>query len=466
MIDYILRLTFCSAFFIAIYFVFLQNERMYKFNRFYLIFTAIGSVLIPILNFKSDSQVMVKVEQIISGSTHYVNAAVNTFDEQIPTTFTAGDIVLLFYALVVMILILRFLFFNVILIKKTKNGDFVTLGDATIILTNNINSPYSYFSFIFVSKSEFENQLIDKRIIDHERAHVIQKHSLDILFIELLIAVAWFNPVFYLFRNAIRLNHEFLADESVISEHGNTSEYQHLLVAKTAQSNGLTLKGAMTCPFNYLKTKKRLEMMTKMKITQRIVLKQLSLLPLLFVALLLFSNNTIAQDVKNIVAKTETLLAQNETNTEAQLQKEFDEILKQYMKEKNGRKVYYGIDGEGQKQLIPLYEKMSESQKARQIVRYWPGLKERNPSKEEFESWKNSSEYGVWLNDKRISNEELTQFKYTDIAYYNKSRLAKNAKNYGKHVYQLNARTTTNFEAYNNRVKTEPYLVFWPKGRK
>lgn len=307
MIDYILRLTLCSAFFITIYFVFLQNERMHRFNRFYLILAAIGSVLVPLLNFETNSQLVVKVEQIISGSTQYVNTAVNTFDEQIPSTFTTGNIVLLLYALVVLVLILRFLFFNLILIKKTKNCDSVPIEDATLLLTNNTGSPYSYFSFIFVPKSEFENQLIDKRIIDHERAHVIQKHSLDILFIELLIAVAWFNPVFYLFRNAIRLNHEFLADESVISEYGNTSEYQHLLVAKTAHSNGLILKGAMTCSFNYLKTKKRLEMMTKMKITQRIVLKQCLLIPMILLAVFIFSNTAIAKEVINAMDKKETV---------------------------------------------------------------------------------------------------------------------------------------------------------------
>ncbi|MDB4583067.1 hypothetical protein N9164_07940 [Draconibacterium sp.] len=307
MIDYILRLTLCSAFLIAIYFVFLQNERMHKFNRFYLILAAIASALIPILNFKTDSQVMVKVEQIISGSTQYVNTAVDTFDEQIPTTFSTGNVVLSLYVFVALILILRFLFFNLTLIKKTKKCEFVPLGDATIVLTNNINSPYSYFSFIFVPKSEFENQLIDQRIIDHERAHVLQKHSLDILFIELLIALAWFNPVFYLLRNAIRLNHEFLADESVITQHGNISKYQHLIVANTAHSNGLTLKGAMTCPFNYLKTKKRLEMITKMKITQRIVFKQCLLIPMILLAVLIFSNTTIAREVINAIDKKETV---------------------------------------------------------------------------------------------------------------------------------------------------------------
>lgn len=303
--DYILRLIVCSAFFIAIYFMVLQNERMHKFNRFYLIFAAIASVLIPILNFTSDNQVVVQVDQIISGSSQFVNTAVNTFNEQIPSTFSVRNFVLSLYTLVALILVIRFVVFNLILIKKANSCESVSVEDATLVLTNNTGSLYSYFSYIFVPKSDFENHRIDKRIIDHERAHVNQKHSLDILFIELLIAVVWFNPVFYLFRNAIRLNHEFLADESVINQYGGTSGYQHLIVAKTADSNGLNLKGAMTCPFNYLKTKKRLEMMTKIKITERIVLKQCLLLPMILLAVLLFSNTSMALDLKNAVANNE-----------------------------------------------------------------------------------------------------------------------------------------------------------------
>jgi hypothetical protein len=129
--------------------------------------------------------------------------------------------------------------------------------------------------------------------------------------------MAWFNPVFYLFRNAIRLNHEFLADESVISLHGNNVQYQHLIVAKTVNSNGLTLKGAMTCPFNYLKTKKRLEMMTKMKTIQRIVFKQCLLIPMILLAVLIFSNTTIAKEIKNALENKEvtstTKLTKEET---------------------------------------------------------------------------------------------------------------------------------------------------------
>ena len=124
--------------------------------------------------------------------------------------------------------------------------------------------------------------------------------------------------------------------------------------------------------------------------------------------------------------------------------------------------MYYGIDKATQKQLIPLYEKMTKEQKDRQIVQYMPGLKKREPSKEEFDSWKDPKQFGIWLNNQRVSNTELNNYSYTDIAHYFKSRLAKNAKNYGKHVYQLDITTNDAFEAYNKKLTTNPYLAFRP----
>ena len=167
----------------------------------------------------------------------------------------------------------------------------------------------------FISKLEYENCKIDEKIIDHERAHVIQRHTLDVLLIELLLILFWFNPVFYLCRNAIRLNHEYLADEAVISKHKNTQLYQHLIINNTALLNGLKFKSALSCPFNYIKTKKRLKMMSKMKITNRIVLKQCLLVPMILMAVLIFSNSTVAWEVQATMDK-EDLASKMELTTE------------------------------------------------------------------------------------------------------------------------------------------------------
>lgn len=305
MIDYIFRLIFCSAFFIGIYYGFLQNERMYRFNRFYLILAAMGSVLIPILNFESANAAVVVAEKIISNGSQYVGNTIRNVEVQESSYISLNKVVGISYSVIGSILFVRLLVFNHILLKTAKQGKRKKLADAILVLTSNNHPPHSYFNYIFISKSEYENCTIDEKIIDHERAHVKQKHSVDVLLVELLLVVLWFNPFFYLYRNAIRLNHEYLADEAVISKHKNTHLYQHLLINNTALLNGLKFKSVLSCPFNYLKTKKRLKMMSKMKITHRIVLKQCLLIPMVLVAVLIFSNITIAREVKKAIDKEE-----------------------------------------------------------------------------------------------------------------------------------------------------------------
>ena len=207
-------------------------------------------------------------------------------------------------------------------------------------------------------------------------------------------------------------------------------------------------------------------MMSKPRNMNRNILIQIVLIPVFIASIILFSDNSVAQEVKKVITPSESIPDQSSSNEEDKLQEAFDQLLKPYIKEKNGRKVYYGIDKATQKKLIPIYEQMTDAQKERQIVQYMRGLKKRKPSQEEFEKWKDPAQYGVWLNDKRINNTDLNNYSHTDIAHYFKSRLAKNAKNYGKHVYQVDIKTNEAFEAYNTRLNTNPYLVFSPMGKK
>lgn len=464
--EYIFRVILCSGFFISIYYAFLQNERMHKVNRLYLVFSALGTLVIPLIKLKNINLTIEQVDSFVSNGTGYVNNSIEALSVSNVASISWENVAAALYFIIVFILFFRFLMFNLLLVRKVKQCDFVQLTDAILALTPVDHPPHSFLKYIFISKSDYFNGKVDQSIIDHERVHISQKHTLDIFLIELLLSILWFNPFFYLYRNAIRLNHEFLADEAVIKQNGNSTHYQYLIIKETAESNGLVLNQHLSCSFNYLKTKKRLEMMKRVKITHRITIKLFALIPAILVAIVLFSDSTIAQEVKKVVALNDSYPIQNQLASEDVLQSQFDALLKPYVKEKNGKTVYYGIDQAAQKQLIPLYKKMSKSQKARQIVQFMPGLKEHKPSKEEFEKWKDPQMYGVWLNEKRINNELLSNYSNTDISHFSISRLAKNAKNYGKHLYHLSARTNNSFEAYNKRLKDDPYLVFkrqWEK---
>ena len=91
------------------------------------------------------------------------------------------------------------------------------------------------------------------------------------LFIELLQIAFWFIPIFKLYKKAIQLNHEFLADDAVIKSHKNITEYQYVLLNTSAQNNNIYLASNL----NYSLTKKRLLMMTTPSSNTKILLKKL-----------------------------------------------------------------------------------------------------------------------------------------------------------------------------------------------
>ncbi len=118
------------------------------------------------------------------------------------------------------------------------------------------------------------------------------------IFIELLQTIFWFNPLFILYKKAIQLNHEYLADDAVIKHCDDIPAYQYLLLDKSLLRNHIVLSS----PFNYSVTKKRLVMMTKKYDQQSVLFKKLCMIPLFALVILVFSTRQIiAQQTKEPV---------------------------------------------------------------------------------------------------------------------------------------------------------------------
>jgi bla regulator protein BlaR1 len=127
-----------------------------------------------------------------------------------------------------------------------------------IVLSQKKILPYSFFQYIIVNKTEYEKGQIDYELIIHEQAHCQQYHSIDILFIEIIKIIFWFNPIIWILKKEMQLNHEYLADTKVLQTKSLKS-YQDILLNLVFRNNSTYLASN----FNYSLTKKRLIMMTK-----------------------------------------------------------------------------------------------------------------------------------------------------------------------------------------------------------
>ena len=511
MITYLLNFILCSGLLLLVYRVFLQNESLYRFNRFYLLFSLVFAVVVPLVTIKvlprevsffaaqTIAQPGGEVNHVAPVNHGFVHQPVNEPIPQQnivqfvpadititprkssePTVFTYQNMKLALFAsylLGTIGLLIRF-GKNLYQINRTITLNPVIDRDNTsLVLIDGDVTPHSFLQYIFLDKKDYEAGVIEPEIICHEQTHVRQHHSLDVIFVELLQVVCWLNPFIPLYRKAVQLNHEFLADEAVIVNFENTLAYQHLLLAKVSQANSLYL----TSQFNYLTTKKRLIMMTKTTSAKMAMVKRLTLVPILVGAVLLFSHKVIAQNTQNIklsdqnapttIDVTSNTGTTSEKNAPQSLLNEYTAILtRNNLPYKEGEQINYTpkFSDSDRRRLEVLYDQMSNDQQIHQYVRYvrvFPPPAKLHPTDAQLAAWKDAGKYYIRLDEKAIKNSELSKFESADLALMHFGQLNDTkVKNY-KFKYYVKLMTQPYYVRYYKNSKKYDLLVYIPKDK-
>ncbi|RTY77725.1 regulatory sensor-transducer, BlaR1/MecR1 family protein [Flavobacterium sp. LS1P28] len=286
MSDFLIKSTITLFVLLAVYYLFLEKEKTHVFNRFYLLFSLVFSMVIPFITI----EVIQEIAQptVNPGNIQILQGNALLLEE---TNYLAIGLWSL-YAVVTFVLVIRF-FSNIIKISsKMKSNTAIAYKNAKLVLVPEKTLPHTFLNTIFINKTEYNNREIEAELYTHELTHVTQKHTLDILFIELLKIVFWFNPIFIFYKKAIQLNHEFLADEKVVTSYNNVPFYQSLLLSKANENQTFYLASNL----NYLITKKRLLMMTKTTSKTKALLKKATLIPVVTALLFLLCTKVVAQE--------------------------------------------------------------------------------------------------------------------------------------------------------------------------
>ncbi len=443
MLFYILKFSFCLAIFLAFYKLFLEKENIHFFKRYYLLGAIVFALSIPLMTFSTyvDSSPITPIE--FASTNDIINVSLetpvittsNTVSLKNHTTVSYWVIILWsIYGLGVFIFGFKFIKNLSQLIYKIKyNPKHITSNVTNVLLKENI-IPHTFLRYIFFNKQKFETQKIPQEVLWHEETHVKQKHSLDVLLIEVLQVLFWFNPLIYFTKNVIKLNHEFLADQGVLNKGIIPKTYQHILLAFSANKSESDLVSAI----NYSLIKKRFTVMKTTTSKRAILLRSLILLPLLAITLYSFSNRTIAIKEASIASNIDELSnavvvgSQFESNNASDaLMAEYRAFITEFKKTniinqgkyKRAFTIYHNLMSDAQRNSVDALPKTIigvDSNLAK--------VKEKQPSKSEFESWKNKTNYAVWLDGKVIDNSKLNSLNHTDIVYYSDSFIYKNAR--------------------------------------
>lgn len=263
MIDFLFKSSISLLALLLFYHLVLEKEKIYRFNRYFLLISLLFSLAVPFSSFEINQDMpaiynKLIPQQVITADILPIQTEVTNISNAEQTNYWLSFLWLT-YSVITLVLSFRFIRKIYIITSKAKLSKVITYQNTKIILLPEDTLPYTFWNSIYVNKNDYENREIEQELFTHEITHVKQKHTLDVIFVEILKTLFWFNPLFIFYKKAIQLNHEFLADENVIATHQNVSFYQNLLLNKVSASQPFLL----TSNLNFLATKKRLIMMTK-----------------------------------------------------------------------------------------------------------------------------------------------------------------------------------------------------------
>ncbi|WP_405198619.1 M56 family metallopeptidase [Christiangramia sp. LLG6405-1] len=316
MLEYILKSAGCLLVLFAFYKFFLEAEKFNRLKRFYLIFMLLFSAILPFISISYE----VAAKEFVDTAPMIVKPSENSSIVQEIGFFDqyGSQILLTIYFIGYFAFLLRFLW-NLNRMRLTiKTGQLKKeLPYIYVLLGTSIN-PFSFLHYIFFSRKEFKNAQISEAVIAHEKAHVDQKHSWDLLFLELVNAIFWFNPIFIYIKNSIKLNHEFLADEQVLAKHQNLRDYSELLLGYSRGQD----HNVLASPINHSLIKKRILMMTKNLSARRLSMKMLVLIPILGGCIYTFNQEIVAKPVLSIDENSELIELQKKKSVYITVNKE------------------------------------------------------------------------------------------------------------------------------------------------
>lgn len=279
MVKLILYLLECSAISLvlyAMYFTLLKKETFFNLSRFFLMAILIFSLTIPLISYKivtpGNSAINQSIEEISEVRQMYFHALNDwTFEEKatqsnsivnantkIETTRISILIVgaVLIYSIGVVVLLIRLLWIYYGVYRLKRQNPKERIEGTTVV-----KLPYQIASFSFMNSVFVANDLLDSKefdhIFEHEKVHLQQNHSIDLLIVQLLAIVLWFNPVVWLLIKSLKTTHEYIADKKMINQGYSLVEYQSLLLRQLISNNSFGL----VHNFNLSFIKKRITMM-------------------------------------------------------------------------------------------------------------------------------------------------------------------------------------------------------------
>jgi len=332
--DYLFKASLVIFIFYVCYKLFLQRETFFQTNRSYLLIGLIASVCIPfiVIPIYIDYTPSI-IENLGTVSNAEIQQVSNETSFNIPNIiFTIYGIGALFFLskLLIELTSLKFLF---------NKHHYFKNGSHIFVETHNDVPPFSFFNWIVYNPSKYSQEELT-HILNHEKAHVQELHSIDIILTQLTCILLWFNPFIWLYKKEIQQNLEFIADKKAQDYSECEKSYQLILLKSSLPEH----KYLITNNFYNSQIKKRIIMLHKSKSKKFNAWKYTLILPLLALFLMSVSTKNVYVEIADPFIEKENYLVTEDTTepssdisitiiTKNTTESELDEIKNQLKKE-------------------------------------------------------------------------------------------------------------------------------------
>lgn len=291
----------CIALLYGVYWLFLRRDTFFMMNRMYLLGITAFSLIFPLLPFRfTPTGAAASFVYLLDPVLITPGKVEHTVTSHLQWIQVAG--IVYFTGLVIFLLRFAIQLFQLFFIVK-RNGIQRREG-MRLVFVDRGYSPFSFFNLVFINETNIRDPRL-QAIMTHEKVHVKQGHTIDLILGEFLCIIQWFNPFAWLTGREMKAVHEFLADEGVLTAGISPTQYQQMILD---ESMGIQVNG-LTNNFNVSLLKKRILMITKTKSGKRARVKMILVVPAIVVLVFLlsarsFSGSPVTQDKNSAVSVT------------------------------------------------------------------------------------------------------------------------------------------------------------------
>ena len=299
MITYIIQVNVALILFYGAYAWFLKHETGFRLSRFYLLSTLIVSLCIPVANLDMLSSLFINEDSTIIE--YWLPEAVTRarpIQKVNDSTFSVWNIFGMIYFLgaavsVMRIIIPLFQLRSFVVTAKMKQDD-----KGWYYLLNDQPGSFSFFNYVFLGSKSWYSEYDKRNILAHERAHVRCGHSVDVMLVQLMTVLVWFNPIIYCYMSTLEQLHEFEADQ--IASESKQGEYCELLVRETINTAQLSIANH----FNKSLTLKRIAMINSLKQKMSGSRKLGLVITIALIVVLISCEEKVMTDIKKVAGQS------------------------------------------------------------------------------------------------------------------------------------------------------------------